>query len=224
MKIPFSREDVVRFLARLRTGPIRGPAVEMPLGASIEEVEEIRGIIPNRTLAFTIGRTKNYDRSLAEGEADGVPTRKVGRIRDDGEPYIVGGEEYWGGIAWQSPLEAARYITSPAWREAFPDDDPDSFSVYQLQVPNSWEADTYERGGQRYLERDALIVRRVENEPGVIRAPADLSPEKLEEFRREFAAGSPDYVILTGAAQFHPKEEDEADHHTTTEEGEPHAD
>jgi hypothetical protein len=103
--------------------------------------------------AYTIGHTKNYDLSLAGTEV----VYKVGKSDD-----------YKGGWVWETPEEARTFINSS---EFLPVDwgdgksrDPIKFSVYQIELPHSWESDVSEPDqiGTRHLLHDAMIVSKYE--------------------------------------------------------------
>lgn len=79
-------------------------------------------------IAFTVGNTSSYDRSLAE---DLEHCFKLGK-RDD----------YDGGWIWKNAEEAEAFIQSPEFLKINWGDDiprpPEKFSVYKVELVNGW--------------------------------------------------------------------------------------
>lgn len=115
-------------------------------------------------VAYTIGTTAVYDECLADSAATGKPLLKNGRLNEAGEPNIgQEGYAYGGGIAWLTAEAALAYLAAPEWREQFPDDDPDRYSVYRLSLVDDWSSVVREgEDGQHYLERTAIIMGKYE--------------------------------------------------------------
>jgi hypothetical protein len=107
-------------------------------------------------LAYMIGRTSAYDQCLIENNLE--EKKKLGkRVPSEGFP-----EGYEGGCVWRTPSEANNFrlnhlhIMDPSWK-------PDSFSVYELELPNGWNLDTSYNSKNQYsnLLVDSLILRKV---------------------------------------------------------------
>lgn len=107
--------------------------------------------------AYTIGRTSSYDQSLSE-HPEGVT--KLGRI----EPCLDDPEGYPGGWVWHTKAEANRFRLD-GLRQAEPQWDPETFSVYLLQLQGSWASDVSPDpnpvDGVHNLLVDATILRKV---------------------------------------------------------------
>ena len=97
----------------------------------------------DQRMAFTIGRTSCYDRSL--------PATKLGHRPD-----------YPGGWVWQTADEAKAFLRDDLQRQV-PGWDPATFSVYVLELPTSWWADVGGIGpdGVHHLLNDARVVGKV---------------------------------------------------------------
>lgn len=107
-------------------------------------------------LAYTIGRTSSYDQCLIKDNPE--EKKKLGkRIPSEGFP-----EGYEGGCVWRTPSEANHFrlnfihTMDPTWK-------PDSFSVYELELPHGWNLDTDYNDKYKYsnLLVDSLILRKV---------------------------------------------------------------
>jgi hypothetical protein len=96
--------------------------------------------------AFTIGSTKSYDRALAEAAKTGKPVMKLGKGSDPDDPGYEGG--------WVFQLEAEAVLE-------YIGQDRADYSVYELDLPGSWEDCTYKGiDGLHHLTVDARIVGR----------------------------------------------------------------
>ena len=118
-------------------------------------------------IAYTIGRTTAYDQAVIEG---GV--KKLGRREVD--PNDPNEPAYEGGWVWRRWRDAENFRTNlmsieiPAWA-------PIDFSVYELELPTSWEVDVVPEpiiksktaGGAHFLLHDSRIVRAVYADPDV---------------------------------------------------------
>lgn len=99
-------------------------------------------------IAYTLGRTRVYDTSLIKGAV-----RKVGQ---QGESL--------GGWVFKSLLDAAAFRNSQEFKKVFPKDDPLTFSVYRLELPNGWKEDVGppDADGVHRLINDARILEKAE--------------------------------------------------------------
>lgn len=92
-------------------------------------------------VAYTIGSTKSYDQALSEEPR----VQKLGAY-----------EDYEGGWVWKTTTEAHTFIVNTTL--------PFNASVYELQLPTSWEVDvspTCADDGVHRLLHDALIIRKI---------------------------------------------------------------
>lgn len=117
-------------------------------------------------VAYTIGRMSSYDASLADANAGLLdhPVMKIGR---DHKNYSFLEEAanslYPGGWVFRNVKDACGFMLTPAFTHWFGDTDEAlmSFAVYELELPTSWEVDTYTIDGVRCLINDARIVKNV---------------------------------------------------------------
>ncbi len=99
-------------------------------------------------IAYTIGRTSAYDKNLSYFE----PLKKLGKMKG-----------YEGGWVWLT-AEEAEHFKNNDMRKCCPEWEPKNFSVYQLNLPNSWDKDVSKEPGEdgiHSLLNDAIIVRKV---------------------------------------------------------------
>lgn len=113
-----------------------------------------------KKFAVTIGATKPYDKSLATPEEQ--PVKKIGARPDEG---------YGGGWVWRNVYEAAMFLEDPGFsdlctRLRLGCTKPEQFSIYVLELPNSWEEDVSKEpdpsDGVHRLLNDAIIKRKFE--------------------------------------------------------------
>jgi len=107
------------------------------------------------TPAYTLGATRSYDQALAEEPT----TMKIG-FRPD-SPEWPGG--YEGGWVWPT-AEAARAYWDEHQGEILDTYTAKSFSVYEIQLPGSWESSVSAEpapDGVHRLLVDARIIRKV---------------------------------------------------------------
>ncbi len=148
-----------------------------------------------KTLAFTIGDTDSYEQAIAEKREAGEALWKVGRFKPDGKPvtYDDGETIYPGGIVFKTDMEARSYLFSPEWLAAFPDENPKTYSVYEIELDEPWGQivdESHEHGPYSYLLRRAKVVRRVPPPILHVRAanyqlPEPLGPHTREKFTLE---------------------------------------
>ena len=107
-------------------------------------------------LAYTIGRTSSYDKCLTDANPE--ERKKLGK-RVPSERFPEG---YDGGCVWRTSSEADNFrlnhlhTMDPSW-------EPDSFSVYELELPNGWNLDTNHNDKYQYSDLlvDSFILRKV---------------------------------------------------------------
>lgn len=103
----------------------------------------------NMKTAYTIGNTINYDKSLNENK----DVKKLGKE-----------EDYPGGWVWKSEYEALRFIYKDNIKIDNEKRDKYKFSVYEIELPNSWEQDVSlvpDENGIYLLINDAIITKKV---------------------------------------------------------------
>ena len=146
-------------------------------------------------IAYTVGNTDAYEAALIEKSEAGETLWKVGRNKSDGTGVNTyeDGSTYPGGIVFKEDMEARAYLFSPEWQSAFPDEDPKSFSVYEIELDEPWEEivdESHDYGPHCYLLRRAKIRRRVPPPILHVRAAnyqlsAPLGPHTREKFSVE---------------------------------------
>ena len=105
---------------------------------------------PQRPPTFTIGNTESYLQGLTQSLSEDVALLKTGMH-----------DNYPGGIVFQTPMDARRFINENLSKETI------VFSVFELDA--DWEHDCYERGYLfdkcywRYLIKARPIVCLVED-------------------------------------------------------------
>lgn len=100
-------------------------------------------------LAYTVGHTSSYDQYLIESSKP----MKLGK-RDD----------YPGGWIWHTVEEARAFLERNDLEELYQDMDRRKFSVYELELPTSWEIDVTrdpDQHGVHHLIPDAQILRKI---------------------------------------------------------------
>ena len=100
-------------------------------------------------VAFTVGRTSVYDRDLEEN----VNSTKVGAR-----------EDYLGGWVWKNDWEAKLFLDSGMISVVSDLKNPETFSVYELELITSWDEDVSLLPGVdgiHHLKHDAKIKRKV---------------------------------------------------------------
>lgn len=100
-------------------------------------------------LAYTIGNFEIYDPLIAT-----KPTFKIGRNKD-----------YKGGWVWKTIVDCENFLNSKEfdnidWGDNEPRD-VKMFSIYELELPNSWEEDVCIEDNINYLLNNALILRKI---------------------------------------------------------------
>ena len=107
-------------------------------------------------VAYTVGLTTSYDKSLREEDGP----RKIGRrpVGDAGFP-----EGYQGGWVWKRASDAHAFLHTEAFRRAMPARRAEDFSVYMLDLPHGWDEDIYlwDQDDVHHLAEDAVIVKKV---------------------------------------------------------------
>ena len=103
-------------------------------------------------IVYTVGHTSSYNKGLCE---EPILT-KVGKTDD-----------YEGGWIWKTPEDAENFLNSDLWNTIDWGDnkprDAKKFSVYCVELPNSWEEDIYLSDyGIYLLLHDARIIRKFE--------------------------------------------------------------
>lgn len=99
--------------------------------------------------AYTVGHTQSYDLYLSKASN---PLKK-GRYDD-----------YPGGWIWRTVEEARKFLARNDLEELYQDMDSRKFSVYELELPTSWEVDVTsvpDQNGIHHLIPDAIILRKV---------------------------------------------------------------
>jgi hypothetical protein len=123
-------------------------------------------------IAYTIGRTTAYDQAVIEGGVKKLGRREINPT-DPNEP------PYEGGWVWRRWGDAENFranlmsIEIPGWASM-------DFSVYQLELPTSWEDDVTPEpickgktaSGAHFLLHDSRIVRAVYADPEAPEMPA----------------------------------------------------
>ena len=100
------------------------------------------------TVAYTIGASVNYDRTLAAQAANAGVMRKTGKGDQGRDP------EYPGGCVWHAPGEAHAAAVKAGAR----------FAVYLLDLPGPWADGVYltaDDAGHHNLLVDAVILCKV---------------------------------------------------------------